>query len=478
MKPAEVAHRAGLAATRALRRDEQKQLGQFMTPLTIARYMAARAVRELSGDTVRILEPAAGSGVLAAAAVEALLERNERPSRIELLLCELDARLHAALHDVCSRLGEQCRRLGIRFEWVVRGGDFLLSETALSREPLVDLVIANPPYFKIGGADPRAVAHRYAVHGQPNIYGLFMAACASILRPGGQFCFITPRSWMNGAYFGAMRRHMLGQVRLDAVHVFESRQAHFTEDEILQEAVITWATAQAPAGTVIVSSSAGAGDIDAATIQALPSASLIATGPERMVILPARVSSAPFDGYTATLATYGLKVSTGPVVAFRAAEHLREAGAAETVPLLWMQHVRKTGVAWPLNKKREHIVACGATAWMLLPNAPMVLMRRFSPKEDVRRITACAYTGGLPGAMLGLENHLNYIYRPGGAMSSNEARGLAAYLNSVAVDSYIRSVSGSTQVNATEMRQLPLPPLEELIAMGEEAAEPQQINVA
>jgi adenine-specific DNA-methyltransferase len=35
-----------------------------------------------------------------------------------------------------------------------------------------DLVIANPPYFKIPKSDPRAQAAAAIVHGQPNIYAL------------------------------------------------------------------------------------------------------------------------------------------------------------------------------------------------------------------------------------------------------------------------------------------------------------------
>jgi adenine-specific DNA-methyltransferase len=124
-------------------------------------------------------------------------------------------------------------------------------------------------------------------------------------------------------------------------------------------------------------------------------------------------------------------------------------------------------ISWPIRKKREHIEANAETAWMLVPNANMVVLRRFSPKEDVRRITAAPYIGGsIPGSVLGLENHTNYIYRPGGHLSADEAKGLAAYLNSFYVDSYLRGVSGNTQVNAADLRSLPLPPLNQLIEIG------------
>jgi adenine-specific DNA-methyltransferase len=132
-----------------------------------------------------------------------------------------------------------------------------------------------------------------------------------------------------------------------------------------------------------------------------------------------------------------------------------------------MQHIEHMRVRWPINKKHEHILANAKTAWMLIPNTNLIVMRRFSPKEDDRRITAAPYLAGtLPGTMLGLENHTNYIYRPGGEMSAKEAHGLAAYLNSRIVDRYLRTVAGNTQVNATDLRKLPLPPKDLLNDIG------------
>jgi adenine-specific DNA-methyltransferase len=258
------AYEAGLVATRDIGREEQKRLGQFITPPAIARLMATRALGAWSGEVLRILEPAAGSGVLAAAAIEAALGVPHRPARIELSLCEIDDRLLPRLHDLRARLATACAAAGIDFDCKVQHADFLLSELALSRAPAADVVIANPPYFKLSGSDPRARMHDYAVHGQPNIYGLFMAACANLLLPGGRYCFITPRSWMNGAYFSATRQHLLRRLRFDAFHTFDSRTDHFCDDEVLQEAVIAWATAgPASPGDVLISTSRGGHDLQA-----------------------------------------------------------------------------------------------------------------------------------------------------------------------------------------------------------------------
>ncbi len=462
-----IAHQNGITATQAIPREEQKKLGQFMTPPNVARFMAQRSLPPENVRIVRILDPAAGAGVLAAAAVEGLLERDKLPDQIILTLYELDERLIPALRKLADCMRQAAKARGVEFSVSIRQGDFLLSPVAIAQQPIADIVISNPPYFKLAAKDPRAVAHQYAVHGQPNIYGLFMAACAGLLVPGGRWCFITPRSWTNGAYFAAMRRHLFRCLHIDAMHVFESRRDHFIEDEILQEAMITWSTAQAwPHTEVVVSTSKGARDLGEARLLRLPLNQVLGQDAEQMIVLPTNLAT-EMDAWTATLATYGMKVSTGPVVAFRAEENIAEKASSSSVPLLWIQHVQPMQINWPINKKREHIEANANTAWMLVPNDNMVVMRRFSPKEDERRVIAAPYLAhSLPGSVLGLENHTNYLYRPGGKLSAAEARGLAAFLNSHLVDQYFRTVVGNTQVNATDLRKLPLPPLETIKAIG------------
>ena len=58
------------------------------------------------------------------------------------------------------------------------------------------------------------------------------------------------------------------------------------------------------------------------------------------------------------------------------------------------------------------------------------------------------------------------IYR--GKLAYEEAIGIAAFLNSTLVDRYFRITNGNTQINATELRKLPLPPLEQLIRIGQQ----------
>jgi adenine-specific DNA-methyltransferase len=168
-------------------------------------------------------------------------------------------------------------------------------------------------------------------------------------------------------------------------------------------------------------------------------------------------------------------------VPFRAEKFLREMASSSTVPLLWLQHVLPGIVTWPLAggfRKPEHIERDAAPK-LLIGNRTYVLIRRFSAKEDARRLVAGPYlAGSLPCDVLGLENHVNFIHRPSGELSQLEAIGLAALLNSNLIDSYFRISSGNTQVSATELRALPLPSSRILDAIAARVTEGQSADAA
>lgn len=471
--PPESAYWRGSITSRSQSRHEQRRLGQYMTPPPIARLIASRMVegRSWGGRVLRVLDPAAGSGVLAAALVEAIIAMPSPPASIELLMCDLDPAMQPLLERCATELNALCTDAGVNLAAHVQQGDFLLSALARDAVPAVDAVIANPPYFKLARSDPRVLAHEDSVHGQPNIYALFMSSCAAILRPGGAYGFITPRSWTNGAYFSATRRALRRHLSIDALHLFDSRQAHFEADAVLQEALILWGTAARLQSDVAVSTSHGIADIEASEPVVWSAQRVVGRNADDAVVLPISTQTSGLDHWPLRPADIGLRVLTGPVVGFRARSHLLSQPSKISVPMLWMPHVRRSQIDWPRRHKAEHIESNADSAWMLLPNEPLVLLRRFSPKEDERRVTAAAYGGQLPGAHIGLENHLNVIRGADEPMSIEVAHGLAAWLNSRVVDEHLRQRLGSTQVNAVELRSLPVPDIAALARLGRDLPE-------
>jgi len=123
---------------------------------------------------------------------------------------------------------------------------------------------------------------------------------------------------------------------------------------------------------------------------------------------------------------------------------------------------------WPLNRRKPEYILCAGAEKLLVPNENYVLLRRFSAKEEARRLTAAPWIAKDPSLTeIGLENHLNYVHRPGGELSQDEAWGLAALYNSRLADAWFRAVNGNTQVSATELRAMPLPEHDRIVAIGE-----------
>jgi len=86
-----------------------------------------------------------------------------------------------------------------------------------------------------------------------NLYSGFLAAALALLAPGGELVAITPRSFCNGPYFRPFREALLRSAQLRRLHIFESREQAFSDDEVLQENIILYAVKTGRPGTLDVS---------------------------------------------------------------------------------------------------------------------------------------------------------------------------------------------------------------------------------
>ena len=488
-RPTAYADRIGEWCIRQKSDQERKDHGLFLTPAPVADFMAGRITSE--AHEARILDPAAGVGILCCAAVQALVSRQPKPGIVELVAYEIDKDLLAPLRAVLDHLADWCRtRYGVTVSVHIEAADFIIANPGALRPRGLfpgrtetenfDVVIANPPYFKISKDDPRAAAASEVVHGQPNIYALFMAVGASLLRQHGDFVFITPRSFASGPYFRQFRTVFFDMIRPTGVHVFGSRRDAFRRDAVLQENVIVSGVRQdrwhgnRGSMPLAISSSLGVDDIHKPSVREVSAGKVLdLVSVDKVLRLPVcdddEEALARVDSWPSSLAEQGLSISTGPVVPFRAAELIAGEGnvPAIHVPLLWMNHVRAMKATWPLARHKPEYIARTAKA-LLVPSSNYVLIRRFSAKEEPRRLTAAPYIAAdFAVPEVGLENHLNCVHRPGGQLSEDEAWGLAALYNSRLLDTWFRAVNGNTQVSATELRAMPLPARETILALGQ-----------
>jgi adenine-specific DNA-methyltransferase len=456
----------------------QARLGQFFTSRVTALRLASMFRGER--DHVRLLDAGAGVGVLTAAFVVMMVSRHVRPRSLDLTAVELDPALMTELKATLMACARLCEEHDIHCTWRVEHTDFILAsvaslETGLfadGRKSLFDAAILNPPYKKISAGSKERQALESVGITASNLYPAFVALAALRLAPGGELVAITPRSWCNGAYFEPFRRLLLRETSIEHIHVYGSRTATFKDDAVLTENVIYRVVRGSQAPLVTVTESAGP---DAST-------TLERCVPFERVVYPAdphayvHISPAA-DSYDiadavktlpANLAVLGLQASTGRVVDFRARKWLRADPGVDTLPLIYPTHFGRSHVEWPRSGgKKANALSADTPDELLVPSGFYVLTKRFTSKEERRRLVATVFDPThVPGLRVGFENHLNYFHAGGRPMEPELAYGLAAYLNSQAVDDYFRQFSGHTQVNATDLRTLRYPDVAVLHAVG------------
>ena len=491
--PVAYAETLGEAYLSFAKHKHRKKTGHYLTPASIARFMAACSPYSL--PHMRVLDPGSGTGILTASVCEAAA-RSEAVQRLHVDAYETDPLLSDLTHRLLDHARAWLSHHGIALTFEVKKEDFVLAYAAqpelkaaahedngkgrTSRADY-DLVISNPPYFKIRKDDPRASARAAVVHGQPNIYSLFMAISAELLSQSGALAFIVPRSFASGPYFKKFRDVFFRKVSPSAIHLFESRKEVFKGQTVLQENLIIKAqrcqgSGPGLEGKVFISHSRGASDIADSQRFPVSMGSVIDLSSENKELsIPLCESDLELirtiRSWPNTLHTLGLAISTGPVVPFRATQFLSHSEVdASTVPLLWMQNVRPMRADWPLNgkKKAQRIRLAPASAKLLVKDATYILLRRFSAKEEQRRLVAAPLLRGrLKADKVGLENHLNYIHGISRTIDAELAYGLSALFNSTLLDRYFRISNGNTQVSATELRAMPLPAEEHIRAIGE-----------
>jgi adenine-specific DNA-methyltransferase len=224
---------------------------------------------------------------------------------------------------------------------------------------------------------------------------------------------------------------------------------------------------------LIVSSSEGA-DFDKSRSRSVPY-DLVISPSDRDAFIHLILNDADnrvtekIEAFSTSLVKLGINISTGRVVDFRAREYLRPLPEEGTAPLIHPCHLVSGFVSWPAEsgKKPNAIVVSPLTRDLLLPAGYYVLTRRFSAKEELRRVEAAIYDPKrVEAGLVGFENHLNYFHANSKGLSANLAKGLALYLNSSLFDQYFRLFSGHTQVNATDLRKMRYPTHEQLLRLG------------
>lgn len=450
-------------------------LGQFYTPNSTALFMAS--MFEEMKDDVKLLDPGCGIGILTGAFILEAKKRNMYNS-IECSLVDIENKTTTILNNFINFFSNE--KINIRFENLdfINQYETLFSNFIFCKDNYFTHCIMNPPYMKIPANSP----YRKSLLGQGietgNLYSAFIAIAINKLKKGGELVAIIPRSFCNGSYFKKFRDYIINNTAIKKIHIFESRSNTFKTDDVLQENIIIHLIKGAKQDEITLSSSIDGNEKslsdDNQIVRKSKSFHSVIHPNDKNKFIHIDISdngslaTQQIKKFDSTLEKIGITVSTGPIVGFRSKEYLLDACMSEAdTPILYPVHLTKKGIIWPSNKKPNGIASSYPKINDLWENNGVyVAVKRFSAKEEIKRINAYIIENISTSQKISFENKLNIYHINKSGLEKSIALGLFVYLNSTLVDTIFRHFSGHTQVNATDLRNINYPSIEILIEMG------------
>ncbi len=420
-----------------------------------------------------LLDPGAGIGSLSAAFLEKWHDVNQGSNEISVDAFELDKRLTPYLESSYNmfNINSNIEANIILEDFVYYASSVLEADLFAENHKTYSHVIMNPPYKKIRSNSLYRKALSRAGIETVNLYTAFMALALGLLSESGYMVAIVPRSFCNGPYYKPFRNQLISCSVIRHIHIFNSRKKAFKDDDVLQENIVIMLQKSNIKETVKISTSSDDRFSDLDVRQFNYEDIISSEDEEKFIHIPIdkNLNSNRLKKYHHSLQDIGVQVSTGPVVDFRMKKHLQSMPDATAIPLLYPGHFKEK-VVWPNPdlKKANAIALNDETRKWLFPTGNYCVVRRFSSKEEKRRVVASiVQPENFPDyKYLGFENHLNVFHWNKRGLDLNLVKGLMLFLNSTYFDQAFRSFNGHTQVNATDLRNMKYPSLDQLQKLG------------
>lgn len=444
----------------------KEAFGQYFTPYPIAQFMSS--LFPATNKQIRLLDPGAGIGTLSCSFLERVATENWHTPDIHISAYDIDGTVRQPLSENLSLVTAAFQKS----DFEIFTEDFLEKtsfEYTWHTNETYTHVIMNPPYKKIqANSMERQSARAFGLE-TVNLYSAFMGAAISLTEDNGYIVAIVPRSFCNGVYYKPFREFILKNCAIKHIHLFESRDKAFKDESVLQETIIIMLQKNAKQENVKISycnddSFVGLSEFDVSFNQILHENDI-----EKYFNIPTKqeIGNDNLTVYS-NLKDLGIKVSTGPIVDFRMKNLLLKDFTEKSVPLIYSVHLKNHRLSWPQESKKPNaILESDEVNKQLFPKGFYVLVKRFSTKEETKRVVASLIT---PDDFLkdgiAFENHLNVFHINKSGLSENVAYGLVCWLNSTYIDEKFRLFSGHTQVNATDLRNLPYPSAKDLEEVG------------
>lgn len=448
--------------------NHKEEFGQYFTPYPIANFMSS--LFPVTNKKIKLLDPGAGIGTLSCSFMERMLKEKWDTPELHVSAYDIDKDVYSILNKNIASSSAAFKKA----DYEIFSEDFL-AKTSFEYSRKVNEtythVIMNPPYKKIqADSKERKSARAFGLE-TVNLYSAFMGAAISLTEDNGYIVAIVPRSFCNGVYYKPFREFILSNCAIKHIHLFESRDKAFKDEAVLQENIIIMLQKNVKQGNVKISYCKDDTFVGLSEFEFQFSQILHKNDSEKYFNIPTKqqVDEEKLTIYS-NLKDLEINVSTGPIVDFRMKSLLLKDYTNNSVPLVYSVHLKNHRFSWPQESKKPNaILQDEKVNKQLFPKGFYVLVKRFSTKEETKRVVASLITpDDFIENGIAFENHLNVFHVKKTSLLENIAYGLICWLNSTYIDEKFRLFSGHTQVNATDLRNLPYPSLNDLEKLGVE----------
>ena len=477
---------------RAKSKSANVRLGRLFTKKETAALMAEMTELDTAKTAYTVLDPGAGTGILSAAIVDRICRECPECKQIFLTCYESNPEFIPMLEDNLERIRKRARHdYGVRLYSTVYEENYVtesqnhytvtLFDTV---EDKFDIIICNPPTELIEKGSDEALRAGGVTQVKINAAFLFARMATKHLEEGGRLTIMLPTTFASASALSSFRREMAERLALSRVHLFIGKQKNDKRATPLKKSIILSYVKGEKPECVSVSTSTDWGKPENIALLAPLPYGFVVDAKDGSLTLPKSVEDTRIvkyiSGFPETISSLGLKVSTGLVIDSRCEGLLFTEPIHGCVPLIRPVAVRGGQVRFPLPIKHQYIAPVNGN--LIQKNKNLVIIKRVPAGSDERFVNSAVYMASqLPKfRYISTHNKVNFIDTKSDTdeMSARLVFGLFALLNSTIYDRYISIVSKSKQINAKELRDLPMPPRNIIENMGMRLMNERQTTVA
>lgn len=479
------------AAEWILTQGKRDHLGEFYTPSVFAEHLVdGLSLTPNAILSARLVDPACGSGNLLGRVATRVLRAVEAgqvdPTAVALHLGEF---FHGFdVHPVAVQL-TQLRLIFAFLPLLATLPKYqaakLLSFPNIKRlDPLVEpfihwgsfakyqYVVGNPPFSKIVSERvPHLGYYADVLHGQPNLYQLFLWWSVQALVPGGGVAFLMPQSFRSGAYFDKLRLELAATCDLVAITQFEDRDAFEGVDSPLMIVVLQKKDnrEQGNSRPVQIRVSRNGGGLGVVPVATVPQNAILRVNGHGPIW---HLSDKPIDfdllekidllAQSRPTAHEQLEFRNGGFVWNQHKALLHLTAVERAIPLIYSSAAHRFMFTFPVevfpNKPRKQFVRVTVAIQHLQRSGQCVLVKRTTPKKWGHRVIAALLPASFHTQypVYFVENHVNVI-RMGVNTSTSLLTGMTGWLNSRLLSFVFQTMNGSAHLSLQELMSLPMP---------------------